>query len=144
MARRSQQVVGREVLSNAIKVTLSQEIKSQSMKLVPPNVGRSQIQSNRTPTLRQECNAIAAMLNDVAANSYEELRAIRRTVLRAEARTKNAFNGEGVIFVRFAAHRTAVSATISFKSFAPTFFGTRIRASENVCQNGPLLTSVTP
>ena len=81
MARRSQQVVGREVLSNAIKVTLSQEIKSQSRKLVPPNVGRSQIQSNRTPTLRQECNAIAAMLNDVAANSYEELRAIPRAIL---------------------------------------------------------------
>jgi hypothetical protein len=41
---------------------------------------------NCTQTQRQECNAIAAMLNDVATESYEELRAIRRTVLGQQRR----------------------------------------------------------
>lgn len=81
MARSSLQVVGRGVLSNDIKLKLSQEIKSHPKKLAPASVGRSQIPSYRTPTLRQECNAIAATLNDVAANSYEELRAIRHALL---------------------------------------------------------------
>ena len=43
---------------------------------------------NCTQTQRQECNAIAAMLNDVATESYEELRAIRRTVLGQQLKTE--------------------------------------------------------
>ena len=51
------------------------------MKRATAIIGRTQMRPNCTQTQRQECNAIAAMLNDVATESYEELRAIRHALL---------------------------------------------------------------